>query len=238
MSEEASTIPPVPLWMVTFSDTMGLLVCFFVMLIGFSAMEKEDRSRAPGMLSGYAGIAEKSRLGDDSLLPPYDLTGGQVHISGYSSIPDYDPLSYVSQGFETQVRASVVANAFKYQLTKQGFEIRILAGEIFERDRAEFTAGGKDVLAVIARACRNLPHQIRVKAYADDLFIPNEGAGSAEELAFLRAAAMCEQLRTNCNIPVNQLSTVMDFVKHSSLAVSDKGQVVVTVLRPEEKNSR
>jgi flagellar motor protein MotB len=221
--------------MVTFSDTTGLLVCFFVMLIGFSATEKEDRSRAPGMLSGYPGITNTERIGDDSLLPPQDFVGGQVQLSGYSSIPDYDPLSYVREGFELRVRATVVANALNHQLTKNGFEIRILAGQLFERDSVVVSARGNEVLTVIANACRHLPHQMRVKAYADDLFIPNESAGSAEELAFMRAAAVCERLRTACSIPAAQLATALDLMEEASLPAVEREQVVITILRPEAK---
>lgn len=223
--------------MVTFSDTMGLLVCFFVMLIGFSATEKEERSRAPGMLSGYPGVMEAGNLGNDSMMPPQDFSGGQLHLSGYETMPDYDPLSYVREGFEARVRATAVANALKFQLTRQGFEIRIMAGQLFERDSIAFSSRGDEVLAVIARACRHLPHRLYVKAYADDLFVPNETAGSAEDLAFKRSAAVCERLRTSCSLPADQLATAIDLVDDAALPTAGRPQVVITILRSEVRRA-
>jgi chemotaxis protein MotB len=225
--------PPVPTWMVTYSDTMGLLVTFFVMMIGFSAMEEEDRSRAPGALSGYPGISTSARLGEDSLITPKDFAGGQVHLAGYESVPDYDPLSYVREGFQLRVQASTVANALRYELTKKGFEITIMAGQLFAQDSTALTAHGDEVMQVISHACRNLPHQMRVKAYPDDLFLPNDRFGSAEELSFARAAFLCSRLVTEGKLSFNQMATAVDLSDGPAAPEQGLMQAKITILRAE-----
>jgi flagellar motor protein MotB len=223
--------------MVTYSDTMGLLVCFFVMLIGFSAMEKEDRARAPGALSGYPGITNSERIGDDSIVTPKDFAGGQVHLAGYESVPDYDPLSYVREGFELRVRASAVANALRYELTKNGFEITILAGQIFEPDSTVISPHGNEVIDVIGRSCRHLPHQVRIKAYADDLFLPNEHFATAEELAFARSALLCARLCDEAKVSFKQMATAVELSDDPALPVSGRVQAKITLLRPEKETT-
>ena len=48
--------PLVPHWMVTFSDMRTVLLCFFVLLAGFSGSSKGDYGKGPGSLAGGAGI--------------------------------------------------------------------------------------------------------------------------------------------------------------------------------------
>lgn len=232
----ALSSPIVPLWMVTFSDTMGLLVCFFVMIIGFSATEQEDLSQAPGALTGYSGTNESERFDKDSLIPP-SAPASQIHMSGYESAPEYEKLSYVRQEFDARVRVSAAANVLDHRLTENGFEIDIRAGGLFERDSARLIPAAEDVLKVIGEACRGLPHGVRVHAYADDLFIPNEEFNSAEDLAMRRSAALCSRLRKEAGIAPERLSLATDIYTADALRDWGRPQVTIIVLRPPRKRA-
>ena len=45
-----------PGWLQTFGDLMSLLLCFFVLLLSFSTMKKEDFEKAVGSLQGALGV--------------------------------------------------------------------------------------------------------------------------------------------------------------------------------------
>ena len=45
-----------PAWLATFGDLMSLLLCFFVLLLSFSTMKKQDFEKAVGSLQGALGV--------------------------------------------------------------------------------------------------------------------------------------------------------------------------------------
>lgn len=218
--------PPVPLWMVTFSDTTGLLVCFFVMIIGFSAMEKEDREGAPGSLVGFPNAG----INNDSLVSVSDAVAGQIQTSGYETSPDYDPLSYVRERLEYHAKATAVMNAFQPRLTEQGFEINIQPGEIFERDSAVLMPGANRILDILAECTRDIPHLMRIEAFADDLFVASEEFRSPEELATRRSAVVCRYLQMRGKVSAGRLMAAAGMAELGQHPAQARGQVTVTVL--------
>jgi chemotaxis protein MotB len=230
------THPPiVPHWMVTFSDMRTVLLCFFVLLAGFSGTGKHD-SRGPGSLTGYAGISSTSQTDNDSFLDHPATAGGDIQLSGYETVSENDPLNYVYQGLDVRVRASVLSNALQYRLTGKGFEIEILCGTLFEENSSEIKPGAERILNVVADACRHLPHSIRVQAYADDFF-PREGAAATEEaLRLSRASVVCAFLHDKAKLPVEQLSIASPLQGgRSAFSLSARSQVTITVLPPSKR---
>ena len=74
--------PGVGDWIVTFSDCMTLLLCFFVLLLTFSSFDEESLRRFGGAFAAdmlHAGIQEKPKL-QDSLVESPDVS--DRHASG------------------------------------------------------------------------------------------------------------------------------------------------------------
>ena len=59
--------PLVPHWMVTFSDMRVVLLCFFVLLAGFSEPTRAVTA-GRGSLGGYPGLSETSKVDNDSVI--------------------------------------------------------------------------------------------------------------------------------------------------------------------------
>ena len=233
--------PLVPHWMVTFSDMRVVLLCFFVLLAGFSGTGKGTYGKGPGLLGGGAGVAGTSLIDNDSVIEHPDTAGGRVQMSGYESLSENaGNLNAVYQGLDVRVRASVLSNALQYKLTEKGFEIEILCGTLFEDNSAELKGGDEDnrILNVIADACRNLPHQVRVQAYADDLFVPDENFGNEESLALKRASVVCNFLHAKARLPMEQLSVATTVLPHAAAWTPERrSQVTITVLPISRKNA-
>jgi chemotaxis protein MotB len=234
---EPSHPPIVPHWMVTFSDMRTVLLCFFVLLAGFSGGGKE--SLGPGALSGYAGVSSTSKMDSDALMERPATSGGDIQMSGFENPSEYDPLNYVYQGLDVRVRTSVISNALHYHLTGKGFEIEILCGRLFEENSSQIKPGAERILNVVAAACRNLPHSIRVRGYADDLFLPDAACPTEEALALARASVVCAFLHDRARLPMEQLSIAssLDAGQPASRVSSssrpgggERDQVTITVL--------
>jgi flagellar motor protein MotB len=234
-------VPIVPHWMVTFSDMRVVLLCFFVLLAGFSGSSRGKYGKEHGSLCGYAGIVEGKDLEDDSVMEHPNTAGGRVQMVGYESVSDQTgDLNTVYQGLDLRVRTSVLANALQYRLTDRGFEIEILCGTLFEENSAELKGGKEDnqILTIIADACRNLPHQVRVQASADDLFVPDEHFATEEALALKRAAVVCDFLHNKARLPMEHLAVATSLLPHAAAWTPERrSQVTITVLPISRKSA-
>jgi len=201
---EEPTAPGVPAWMLTYADTVTLLMTFFVMLMSFSTMDTGKFARTMGSLVGYMGMGQRDRLNRDSLLDRRFMDASRIHMQGYENPPDYDPLNYVAEKFDYLVRTSSVVNMLRYRMTEQGFEIHLLPGTVFEEGTARLTSDAPRVLRLIGKACAHIPHEVRVLATAD-MFYSSEYA-APEDLAADRAAVICDHLRREYRVAPERMS--------------------------------
>ena len=155
-------------------------------------------------------------------------------MNGYETVSDESgDLNAAYQGVDLRVRESVLSNALQYRLTDKGFEIEILCGTLFEDNSAELKGGSENnrILTVIADACRNLPHQVRVQAFADDLFVPDERFATEEALALQRASVVCDFLHGKARLPMEHLSIATNVLPHAAAWTPERrSQVTITVL--------
>ena len=222
----------IPHWMVTFSDMRVLLLCFFIMIIGFSSAAKEDGDPAPGALSGQTQVSLGGQMESDSLLVRAPMTAGQVQLSGYDSTPEYGELNYVYQGLDIRNRASAAGNALQYKLTEKGFEIDIQAGTLFEEGAFEVSPAAFGILDLIGDAVRQVPHPLRVQACADELFVPTESCASEEQMALRRAAVVCRYLQQKGRVSVERLSLATEIRAGQTRADADRRSQVSIVVLP------
>ncbi len=190
---EESSGGEVPAWMLTYADTVTLLMTFFVMLMGFSTFDTGSFAKVRGSLVGHLGIAGEDKLAKDSLLDRRNMDASRIHVSGYENPPTYDPLSYVEESFELLVKEAKLANIVQYRLTEMGFEIHILPGTLFPLGSAELKDGAERLLKLIGRACEHTPHNLRVMGHSDLFYV--EEYSRPEELALDRAATVCALLQ-------------------------------------------
>lgn len=72
MADDDDAPGGVPPWMVTFSDCMTLLLCFFVMLLSFSSFEPASKQRLMSRIHSinFTSVFSDPRSALDSYLPP------------------------------------------------------------------------------------------------------------------------------------------------------------------------
>ncbi len=221
-----------PVWMLTYADTVTLLMTFFVMLISFSTINEDEFSRVRGALVGYLGMSGRPGMNYDSFLPRRHLEASRVHLDGYENPPEHVPLSYVVDQFRMNVRKTSVVNVLNYKMTRQGFEISIQPGALFEPGESALNAEAPRVLEVIARACRHLPNSLRVHAEADTYF--SLDYAEPEPLARDRALTVCAWLNSHGRIRAHRLAPATGIGEAATpLGGEPQGGVRITVMKTE-----
>jgi len=157
--EEAKAEPGAPLWMVTYSDMVTLLLCFFVMQLAFANFE--DPGKVDAALQSI-----QSAFG----------TGGQKQQSAQteksSRNSDFDDAKQEALHMLISTLRSVLAEMMSQNLvrmTTTKTEIRIAMDEtiLFRPGSAELNPSALALLGDIALALKDQPISIVVEGYAD-----------------------------------------------------------------------
>ncbi len=56
--------PGAPRWVTTFGDLMSLLLCFFVLLLSFSEMDRQKYKQVAGSMEKAFGVQRKTKVLD------------------------------------------------------------------------------------------------------------------------------------------------------------------------------
>ena len=227
----------VPHWMVTFSDMRVVLLCFFVLLVGFSGKGTEESDTPPPPLSGGRGVfGHDEPETKNAFVPPMGSSASSAESNGNDSSSEHDSASNPARRADLSVSTAAVANALPFEQTERGFEVRILCGTLFARGSAAIMPAAERTLATVAEACHNQPHLFRVQAATDEPFAPSAHFPSEESLALQRAAAVCAYLHDRGRTPMAQVAVSAPVARGAG--ASDRvSQVVITVQRATKKGS-
>lgn len=173
-----------PDWIVTFTDMMGLLLTFFILLLTFSTLEEGKFSRAVGSIQGAfravtIDINSPSILRRDRKLDP---------VQGMTSPLDEETVEPPLKRVAITLKDSL-GEAIDTDLLQKGYRIRIAADTHFQPGSAELTAACRRTLEAIAKAVAGLRNPVRVDGHTDGRFQASPAFPSAWHLSAARAAA-------------------------------------------------
>lgn len=169
-----------PMWMVTYGDSITLLLTFFVMLLTFSTPSKESMGalskgfmKGSRQLSLFPGPADRT----DFVQVPRRLAESRLDDAGAESPPmaREHPLSQLKKQFE-----SIDVNKLKE--LKGGRVIRIPLVDLFGTG-SQLTGEGRQVLDNVVRVLRARRYSVVVRVEA-----PNGGPAEARSAGSLRGA--------------------------------------------------
>ena len=136
MSEE---LPPqeeveegAPLWVVTFGDLMSLLMCFFVLLLSFSEMDRKKYRMVSGSMANAFGIQREK--------PVFESPKGQKMIA-----KEFDQAIIIKkieksiQDIETSIQDIIDQTENKYEELKDSVELEVGEDKITIRMMGETT---------------------------------------------------------------------------------------------------
>ena len=141
-----------PLWVVTFGDLMSLLLCFFVLLLSFSEMDRQKYKELSGSMQNAFGVQRKKQV--------FDIPKGQKIIA-----KDFDQEA-ITLSKETdileQVRKAILdsfgdsGGLIEFDADEYKIRIRLMGESTFHSGSADIRESMKPLLARLPRSSEKM----------------------------------------------------------------------------------
>ena len=204
-----------PQWVVTFGDLMSLLMCFFVLLLSFSEMDRNKYRIVSGSMRNAFGIQRKK--------PVFESPKGQKMISKefdqaivLVKIKDViDPIENELKSQYKELKKSVEIEVKDNQLT-----IRMMGEATFDTGKAELRKEFVPLLLKIGEVLSKTRREIIIAGHTDNVPLSGGPFKSNLGLSMARAGSVAEYLLKSTSIDPKKLST-MGFGEYRPLASND-----------------
>lgn len=150
-----------PLWMISFTDIMTLLLTFFVLLITFKSFRDEELHRAWIGIRGVLGH-EADRIDLPSMVP--DVKGA-VNANARTSVRPLNPA--VMGSMENIVRKHKAGPFTAILSTLDGCRLRIRSDFLFKAASAEIDKAVMEFISDVALTIRRFGNRIIVEGHSD-----------------------------------------------------------------------
>jgi len=186
-----------PMWIVTFSDLMSLLLTFFVLLLSFSTITEEDFNQAMMSLQGAFGV-----------LPRFTHL---VHPSPRRANPATEETKRQARRLQRKLQIQGLEKRVKVEYDASGgLKISLPDAVLFGPGSATLNADAYPVLEDVAEVLAEMPHTfIEVHGHTDSSPLTAEGTFRDNyDLSYYRAHAVAERLVVSGGIPREQFELV------------------------------
>lgn len=180
-----------PLWMVTYSDMVTLLLTFFVLLLSMANLDNIKFNKASDSLAGAFGVMASSR--QTEMAPP--------KVVSYAPIND-DFTSRVYRRIKTKLRDLKLNKKIELVKDRGAVVLRVDAAVLFDSGSRSLNAEADPVLRKVAELVRPLPLNLKVEGHTDD----RGNELDNWELSVGRAVSVLRFLAVNQLLPLSRLA--------------------------------
>ncbi|MCH9032959.1 MAG: flagellar motor protein MotB [Planctomycetes bacterium] len=180
-----------PEWMVTYGDTMTLLLCFFVIIVSMSEVKKDEKFQqvVESIRKAFGGY-----VGNVGALPiEHTPTGSLLQKLLEVEVPT---LKDITRG-DTEVEG-IDGKKFRVTNVRDGIEVVVGGTITFPRFSAVLMGEGRELIAKTAERIRGYNTKILIRGHAtrealteDSLYL------DARDLSYARARAVMHELEAN-----------------------------------------
>jgi chemotaxis protein MotB len=204
-----------PAWVVTFGDLMSLLLCFFVLLLSFSEMDRNKYRVVSGSVRNAFGIQKKR--------PVFESPKGQKIIA-----KEFDQ-AIINKKIEDTVRPALneIKNEYKdlkdlveIEVDEDKVTIRMMGEATFDIGKAELRQQLKPLLAKIGEVLIQTRGEIIIAGHTDNVPLTGGLFGSNLGLSMARAGSVAEFLLRSSAIDPKRVSA-MGFGEYRPLTSND-----------------
>ena len=204
-----------PDWIVTFGDLMSLLLCFFVLMLSFSEMDRNKYRIVSGSLKNAFGMQRKkpvfdSPKGQKMIAKEFDQAIVLIKVQDVID-PILDELEDEFEEFKGFVDVSVEED----QVT-----IRMLGEATFDTGQAQLKKDFMPLLLKIGEVLSKTEGEIIIAGHTDNVPVSGGPYKSNLGLSMARAGSVAEYLLKSTAINPQRLST-MGFGEYRPLASND-----------------
>ncbi len=153
MAKKIEDKPPGQGWLVTFSDCMTLLLCFFVLLLSFSSFDPQSLSRLEGVMDvrHFKAMSDERDRVEDLEVPSPDNMVDQTQ-DGSDRIMDVDP-----KVIHYPKKRPTILDSDVYSARKTFY---ISSKRLFARGKTDLSSGGRSRLEKIAKLLELVPSHV------------------------------------------------------------------------------
>ncbi len=204
-----------PLWVVTFGDLMSLLMCFFVLLLSFSEMDRRKYKMFSGSMAQAFGIQREK--------PVFESPRGQKMIA-----KEFDQ-AVVIKKIEESIKPIIDEIKNEYEELKEAVEleieddkvtIRMMGEATFDTGKAKLHPAFGPLLKKIGKVLSQTKGEIIIAGHTDNIPLKGGLYGSNLGLSMARAGSVAEYLLRTTSIDPKRLST-MGFGEYRPLTSND-----------------
>jgi chemotaxis protein MotB len=207
-----------PMWVVTFGDLMSLLLCFFVLLLSFSEMDRNKYRIVSGSMKNAFGIQRKK--------PVFESPKGQKMISkefdqAIVLVKVQDVINPIQQELEDEFQEfqkSVEIHANENEVT-----IRMMGEATFDTGQAKLRKNFLPLLLKIGEVLAKTKGEIIIAGHTDNVPLIGGQFRSNLGLSMARAGSVAEYLLKSTSIDPKKIST-MGFGEYRPLDSNDTAQ--------------
>lgn len=183
-------------WLITFADLMALLLCFFILLFSFSNMDLEKYKKVVQSMQEAFSSDLKSKTGVNYKHLPININLPLQQSKTISDIKNNIVKQNAGKIVE-QIVEEIKIGTLELEVSDEKILIRITDKESFGSGQATLKPTFLPSVNKIANILVQIPGQIRVEGFTDDIPINNDLFGSNWELSAYRAASVLNELLKN-----------------------------------------
>jgi chemotaxis protein MotB len=214
-----------PAWVVTFGDLMSLLLCFFVLLLSFSEMDKAKYKEVSGSLAKAFGVQRKmkafeapkgikmiSRDFDQELIPARPR-------EEFIAMQQREKIGMALKK-EVETRFRDLQDLIQVEVGEKEVTIRLMGETAFDSGKADIKAQMVPLLLKIGSVLADGKGEVIIAGHTDNVPVHRGPYGSNLKLSIARAATVAEFLLAKSAIPASRVST-MGFGKYRPIDSND-----------------
>jgi len=180
-----------PMWMVTFSDMVTLLLTFFVLLMSMASMDQVKFSKASSSLAGAFGVLASSN----------STTASIPRVVTYAPVDD-DLTSRVYRRLRSKVHDLKLNKEITLVKDRGAVILRIEEAVLFKSGERSLNPAAQPILQKVAELVRPLPFTMKIEGHTDD-----QGDELANwDLSVARAVSVLRYLASKQLLPLNRLA--------------------------------
>ncbi|MDO3378069.1 OmpA/MotB family protein [Geoalkalibacter halelectricus] len=188
--------PGAPLWMVTYSDMVTLLLTFFVLLLSMAQLDQMRFKEVLGSLKGAFGVMASSNL----------TTIDRPRIVEYLPIED-DYTARLYQRMIVQMQRLRLDRDITLVKDRGAVVLRVNDAVLFEPGQTEVRPEAYPVLRKVAEMVRPLPFNLRIEGHTDSTPVARPGLTNWD-YSVARAVSVLKFFGSEELLPLERLAAV------------------------------
>ncbi|KIH77561.1 chemotaxis protein MotB [Geoalkalibacter ferrihydriticus] len=185
-----------PLWMVTYSDMVTLLLTFFVLLLSMAQLDQMKFKEVLGSLQGAFGVMASSNL----------TTVERPRIVEFLPIED-DYTARLYKRLIVQMQRLKLDRDITLVQDRGAVVLRVNDAVLFEAGQTEVRSEAYPVLRKVAEMVRPLPFNLRIEGHTDSVPVSRPGL-SNWDYSVARAVSVLKFFGNEDLLPLERLAAV------------------------------